>query len=320
VYKAEIMAVRTTNAPAPPRQIRCRQIVAADIDAVSDLFARGFGKTPEHWRRCFQRLTDYPSVPVFPKYGYTLVCNGVPVGAILLIFMEVGCKEKSVRCHVCSWYVEPAYRGYASMLAAHALRRTDVTYVNAAPSLHTLPILKTHGYVRYSSGWFAALPALSPRRPGARVTIVGRDTADIAGLRAREAGMLRDHAGYGCLSLVCVTSEGAYPFVFRRRKFGVVPFAYLVYSRSIEDFVHLAGPIGRHLMRRGVPLVFVDATGPIPGLIGRYIGNYPKYYKGPNQPRLGDLAYSELVMLRFEGDAISRRRRYVDHNRHTEIE
>jgi hypothetical protein len=49
---------------------------------------------------------------------------------------------------------------------------------------------------------------------------------------------------------------------------------------------------------RGRPLVIVDANGPIPGLVGMCCdGKAPKYFKGPQRPSFGDLAYTEAVMF-----------------------
>jgi len=105
--------------------------------------------------------------------------------------------------------------------------------------------------------------------------------------------------------LVCSSGNRRYPFVFMpRRKFGLVPFAHLVYCRDVADFVRFAGPLGRFLAWRGYPLVVLDSNGPIRGLIGAYFGTHPKYFKGPDQPRLGDLAYSELAMFRIAGEWI----------------
>ena len=60
----------------------------------------------------------------------------------------------------------------------------------------------------------------------------------------------------------------------------------------------LAGPIGRYLAVRGRPLVIIDSNGPIPGLIGKYVdGKAPKYFKGPDRPHFGDLAYTEAVLF-----------------------
>jgi hypothetical protein len=42
----------------------------------------------------------------------------------------------------------------------------------------------------------------------------------------------------------------------------------------------------------------IDSNGPIPGLIGKYFGNQaPKYFKGPDRPSCGDLAYTEAAMF-----------------------
>lgn len=103
----------------------------------------------------------------------------------------------------------------------------------------------------------------------------------------------------GCISLVCATSEDATPFVFRPRvAWKAIPCAQLVYCRDVDDFVRFAGPLGRFLARRGMPFVVVDANGAIAGLVGVYRrGSRPKYFKGPQPPRLGDLAYTECAIM-----------------------
>jgi hypothetical protein len=111
--------------------------------------------------------------------------------------------------------------------------------------------------------------------------------------------ILQEHAAHGCISLWCATSERAYPFVFRPRLVrGFVPCAQLIYCRDVSDLVRFAGPVGRALAWRGRPLVLIDANGPIPGLLGWFgRGRMPKYFKGPQRPRLGDLAYTEYALL-----------------------
>jgi hypothetical protein len=120
-----------------------------------------------------------------------------------------------------------------------------------------------------------------------------------AALEACERDLLSDHAAYGCFILWCVTADRAHPFVFRPRAMkGISICAQLIYCRDIEDFIRFAGPIGRYLTLRGKPLVIVDSNGSIPGLIGKYLAGWmPKYFKGPDRPRLGDLAYTESAMF-----------------------
>ena len=66
----------------------------------------------------------------------------------------------------------------------------------------------------------------------------------------------------------------------------------------MADFVRFAGPIGWFLARRGLPFVIIDANAPMPGLAGWYShGDMPKYFKGPQRPRLGDLAFTEYAVM-----------------------
>jgi hypothetical protein len=78
----------------------------------------------------------------------------------------------------------------------------------------------------------------------------------------------------------------------------IIPCFQLAYCRDISDFVHFARPLGRYLALHGRPLVMMDANGPVEGMVGGYFeGVRPKYFKGPNPPRLGDLAYTETSLF-----------------------
>ncbi|MGA8690213.1 MAG: hypothetical protein WB662_09990 [Methyloceanibacter sp.] len=184
------------------------------------------------------------------------------------------------------------------MLVSRALKYKHVTYFNITPAPHTVPILEAQGYVRYCVGRFVCVPALSAWSYGSRVKAVAPGMCADEDLPSSEIELLQAHANYGCMSLTCSSANRRHPFIFAlRRKFGFLPYAYLAYCRDLEDFVRFAGPLGRFLAWRGFPLVVLDSNSPLRGLIGTYSAAFPKYFKGPDQPRLGDLAYSERVMF-----------------------
>ena len=99
---------------------------------------------------------------------------------------------------------------------------------------------------------------------------------------AAEYDLLRTHVDYGCISIWCMTPERAHAFAFLPRLVkGIVPCAQLVYCRDIKTFTRFARPVGRYLALRGRPLTIIDANGPIPNLVGKYVpGKLPKYFKG----------------------------------------
>jgi hypothetical protein len=279
--------------------IRCRQISESDIDSVASLLTRGFSRhNRQFWLRALAQLRDRRSPDGFPKYGYLLESNGAPVGALLLIFSALGTGGSSIRCNVSSWYVEPEFRGYASMLVSQALRHKNVTYMNVSPAPNTWPIIEAQGFSRYCNGIFIAAPALNMfTADGVKVVkakAAGGDFYDPV-----EQDLLLQHAELGCISLWCVGKEQAYPFVFRPRVVrAVIPCVQLIYCREIADFVRFAGSIGWYLATRGRPLVIIDSNEPIPGLVGVFRhGRMPKYFKGSEPPRLGDLAFTEYAML-----------------------
>jgi hypothetical protein len=285
--------------PAPA--IRCRQISDADIPGIIALLTRGFPSRQQHfWRQALAQLGARQPPSGLPKYGYLLESADAPVGAILLICSEVRSGGEPIRrCNLSSWYVEPAFRSYAPLLVSRALSHRNVTYLNVSPAPHTRPIIEAQGFARYSEGIFVAAPMLNGLfgATGARVFDARRRPA--VGFEPFEWEILQQHAALGCVSLWCVTSERAYPFVFRPRlakKF--LPCMQLIYCRQLDDFVRFAGPLGRFLALRGRPFVILDATAPIPGLVGIFrCGSMPKYFRGPHPPRLGDLAYTEYAVM-----------------------
>lgn len=281
-------------------RIRCREIGSADVDRIADLLTHGFPeRTRKFWSRALRRLSEHSTPAGFPQYGYMLECDGRPVGVILLICscFDIG-GQKRVRCNVSSWYVEPAYRIYGALLASRALKHEQATYFNVTPRPWTLRILEAQGYKRYCNGRFVAIPALSGRLWGACVTPVTPDTRAGEDLSCYEVDLLLKHAAYGCISVTCSWGKRRHPFIFLPRcKAKLVPFAYLAYCRQMDDFVRFAGPLGRFLAMRGLPLIVIDANGPVKGLIGSYSDGAPKYFKGPVPPRLGDLAYSERALF-----------------------
>ena len=288
---------------SPGSGLRCRQIAEADIPAVSALLARGFHKrSSQFWKRALDKLGKREPPPSLPKYGYLIERAGVPVGALLIICatLRTG-SETLTRCNFSSWYVEPEFRLQATLLVSMALRRKDVTYINVSPAQHTLAIIEAQGFSRYCDGVFMAVPLFSPRMRSerGRVRIFdAHEHADIS-FDSGERELLLNHASLGCISVWCQTPNRAYPFVFRRRILeSVIPCMQLIYCREVADFVRFAVPLGRFLALRGGFLVMIDANGPIPGLLGKFFRDkMPKYFRGSDQPRLGDLAYTEIPVL-----------------------
>jgi hypothetical protein len=285
-----------------PLRVRCREIAAPDLDQIADLLRRGFPTHPRgFWRGALDQLSKHATPPGLPRYGHLLECNGAPVGVRLMIFSTIEVNgEPAIRCNVSSWYVEPAYRLYAAVLDSRASSYQHVTYFNITPSQHTLPIVEALGYVRYCNGRFLTAPAVRTNDRDLRISRVTRTTSVDIDLGSFENDLLLKHADYGCISVICTLRGLSYPFVFLPlRKAGLIPYAYLAYCRQLEDFVRFAGSLGRFLARHGYLLVVVDSNGPVKGLVGRYFDDAPKYFKGPNQPHTGDIAYSERVIFRF---------------------
>jgi hypothetical protein len=256
---------------------------------------RGLGYESNFYLEILRRLERHPTPDGFPKYGYVLVADGALVGAIILIFSKI---ESSIRCHVTSWYVEPAYRSYATLFFAKALANDKVTYLNTSARPSVWPIIEAQGFVKFSHGQFIFPAFRWLLHIEDQVKLASADTIPTSHFEPFERELLLAHAEYGCISFWCITPERAYPFVFWRRRFRyIVPGAQLIYCNDIDDIKRFAGAIGSYLTSLGVFFVGIDSNGPIAGLSGVYLdGKSPRWYKGP-KPRLGNLAYTQIAMV-----------------------
>jgi hypothetical protein len=109
----------------------------------------------------------------FPRYGYMLDQDGMPVGVLLLIYSSRDDGGRiSIRCNLSSWYVEPAYRNYAPMLTTVAQRHKHVTYVNISPAHWTWRTIEAQGFQAYCGGLFFSFPALSHPEKDMRIEII----------------------------------------------------------------------------------------------------------------------------------------------------
>ncbi|MBR0953622.1 acyl-CoA acyltransferase [Bradyrhizobium canariense] len=282
--------------------IRCREIEPTDLDAVANLLAHGFARRPRYyWMNGLRRMSVRDVPQGFPRFGYMLDYAGMPVGVLLLIYTarEDGCGT-SIRCNLSSWYVDPAYRNYASMLTSVAQRHKQVTYINISPAHWTWRTIEAQGFHAYCGGVFFSFPALSSLAKSMRVEIVPQDVKAIDGLSEADVVLLARHASCGCLSVVCRAGDGrVYPFVLLPMRIrGVrVPAMRLIYCHDVADYVACANAIGRFLLWRGRIMIALDANGSMNDLVGFYRGHRGrKYFKGPHRPRLADLSDSELVI------------------------
>jgi hypothetical protein len=291
------------DVPAPAAKLKVREIRESDLNAVARLLNRGFSfRSIDYWLRGLERHARRPRPANYPAFGYCLDLGGAPVGVILLLFSEVRAgAEMVVRCNVSSWYVEPAFRAFAPLMVKVAIKEKNVTYFNITPAPHTWSTVEAQGFSVYCKGQIYGALMLSAPVRGAGVQLFS--AADVGGLDDYEADLLRQHDGFGCLSLVVRDGTDAYPFVFQKHHVkGVVPVSRLLYCRRIADLHRFAGNLGRFLARRGALLVRFDANGPFSGIVGWYTEKRGrKYAKGPNPPQLGDLAFTEAAL--FDGEA-----------------
>jgi hypothetical protein len=272
------------------------------IDQVVECLQRGFPHRPKnYWVGGLEKMSTRALIDNYPRYGYALEATGKIVGVILLIFTRLETPAGScVRCNISSWCVDAEYRASSLLLHMMAVKRREVTYINISPAKHTQSTIEALGFRRLTNGQVFFMPSLSTPHPNVRVCAFKSEAPESALLSEGERQVLIDHSALGCRALVCHEGDAAFPFVFQPRAVlrRLIPCPHLIYCRSMDEFLRLAGSIGRYLLFRTGPFCSVDAVRPMRGLAGRYFHNRnPKYFKGPVPPTVGDLSYTELSIF-----------------------
>ncbi len=281
-------------------RVGCRAITDDDADPVIDLLCVGFPSRPKsYWQTAFQTLRNRGVPEGCPRYGHVLIVDSTIVGVILLICVAVPDEDDVLRCNLSSWYVDPRFRIYASLMIKVALSHPGLTYTNTSSVAHTRETILSQGFAPYAEGQILAITAVGRRVPGLIIARIGPDHGD-AGADDPMTKLLVDHARLGCISLRCTLDGEAFPFVFLRRHIPHVglPCAQLIYCRDLASFWRFKGPLGRQLLKSGLLITMSEANEPVPGFLSRFFrGRSPAYFSGPHRPRLGDLAYGESVLF-----------------------
>ncbi len=309
----EVRESQGAAAPGAPRAVppplRCRPIVEADLENVVALLVRGFReRTAAYWRDGLDRMANLAIPEGCPRFGYVMAAGDRLVGVVLTIYSPSRDPDGTdAWCNISSWYVEPPYRAYATLLDKMVLRRPRTTVLNISAAPHTVPGHEARGFRRIGAGQILAAPTLAPATPGARIRGIGPGDA-MAELAPEEARILRDHAAFGCVALVGSDGLGHEPFVFVRHPvqalawrlgFSPVHYGQLIYCRSTGALPRFARQIGWHLLaRHALPAVVVDADGPLPGFGGWFHAGWGlRLKRGADTVRPGDLAYTEMVIF-----------------------
>jgi hypothetical protein len=289
-------------ADAIDTEARCRLIEEADLEAVVDCLVRNFPKrSRDYWRNGLAAMAQCTRLAGFPRWGYLLEADRAVVGVLLQIgSTREDSNGSSLRSNLSSWCVDEAYRSFAFVLHRRSVSRVDATYVNISAAPHTHKMIEALGFRRYGAGLMLFVPLLSRGAPGARVVEYSQERPEAAMLKPAERRLLADHAAFGCRALIGVRDGVAFPIVLQWRALwrGKIPAAHVLYCPSEAELVPFARALGLYCARRGRLFVFVDAAGPIAGLVGGFLpGREPRYFKGPSKPTPCDLAYTELAIL-----------------------
>jgi hypothetical protein len=219
------------------------------------------------------------------------------VGVLLVVWTPTNLLPKGqMRANLSSWYVKPEFRSFAAMLLAKVSRSAAVTYTNVSAAPNTIEICLALGFKQYTSGQSVCLPLLSYDQSVNRVSHFepGR-----SGLRPIDDEIAAKHVAMGCLAFVGQFDGKKCLFLFvRRRVKKWIPAAQLIFCENMDSFSSCARSLGWELAKHGLFLIICDANERLKHFPSVYFeGKVPKYFKGPDAPRIGDLSFTEIPVF-----------------------
>jgi len=273
-----------------------REIGEEDLPEVVTLLAEGFPRRrPNYWRRGLANMRALPPVPGYPRHGYLLEEDGAVQGVILLLSTKIN--NAAPRANLSSWYVRDAYRTKAPILYQLATMQDHGLHVNLSPAAHVVPIAKAFGFKSYTSG-VCLIDARASLRPARRWRLTRYRPVLAGTISAPMAEVAARHLGYGCSVLMLQNGVAPPELLIYRPKFikGCIPCAQILHG-STDHVLAAAGPLMRHLLRRGILFALVDIgeatrTDGFPS----YPGHCLRYSKG-GAPEIGDLLDSEYAVF-----------------------
>jgi hypothetical protein len=276
--------------------MKIREIDETDLPAVIALFADSFRRRPRsYWQRGFENMRLLPSIPGQPRYGYLLDSDDGIQAALLLLSTKV--HDNVIRTNLSTWCARPAYRSVAILLHTRALKQQAQLYVNLSPATNVEPILHVSGFSPYTNG----VCLLDPRAAmhPSNGYLLTRYDAKTGPLLPRDSAIIADrHQRYGCSVLVLQRDSEWIDLLIYRLKWikGILPCAQMM-SGAPEKILTAAGPLMRHLLKRGIATALVDITEHVQMLGARsFWGRNRRYVKGP-WPAVGDMLDSEFALF-----------------------
>jgi hypothetical protein len=285
----------------PDDTFAIRELEDRDLPALARILAEGFRRhSLGFWEDRLRLIADRDRAPGTQKYGYGIEANGLQGAALTLGSLHGSPESPQTVVNISSWTVRPSHRGPpAKELYRHASSFSGFTYSNLSAAAHTLKTITNFGFRESTAGQVLAVGVR--KIPGSLRRIVPLHGAASAGLTPDKVALMRYHEGRGCLSFCLELEDRLAPFIFLRRRIKPgIPVAQLIYCERMSDLQENSRSIYFAVLARGYIALLVDASGPIPGLKGRYFpGKAAKYYKGPALPYAVDHTYSEMVYIGF---------------------
>lgn len=277
----------------------------SNLDRALELLRRGFPKQSQaFWLRGIERSRCRMSRGTGWPLGYLLHVKERSVG-VLLTFARHRARPaggSDTIVNLSSWYVEPSARIAAPLMLKKVMAGGHDMLTDLSPSHAVAQMLPPLGFSRWNEGVIAMAAPEAMAGLFKKAAVMAPDDIPAGALSDADWQLLSDHDRLGCLCAGLYDGAGWHPLVFAPMQIKGVRTAYLMFARSRRAVLAHRGAVAWHLMKRGMPVLCMDADAEerVGGCMF-FAGKRPKYFRGNGPRDCTDYSYSELVFLGPDG-------------------
>lgn len=278
--------------------MQLRPITDDVLDDAIAVLRRGFPERPAaFWRDGFARVCAFCGGGSRPP-GYLMNVGGADVG-VLLTFANTRTEPQPI-VNLSSWYIDAKHRWLAPRMLQKLTGCSKTLYTDLTPTPQLRPIIERLGFRARSDGAiFHLLPWTWLTQPR-NADVIALEAIRSSDIPETTLSMMQEHAELGCIAFALWDGTALHPLVFVPMRRRGIPFARLAYAQHKSAVANHLGPLARHLLARGLPLLMIDGfDSERPPHCAFTRKAPPIYVKGDMAPDAVDFTYSELVLLRL---------------------
>lgn len=252
--------------------MKLRPILKADAPVAATLLAEGF---PVHsrtrWQDYVRRLFAHVEHMGGDSIGHIGSVGGHDIGIGLAIPGTRGAYEASMRpvVNLAAFYLRPGNEWVTTLFLRRMMKDPSIEYVDLTASPQMREVNRLLGFTDRTRGIVIVSTALAAMLPGPHVRIIPFRELPLDAMSPDHRDILAQHDRLQAISLAAEVDDTCHPLILVKGCRKRMKSARIVLARDRDLVRAIAGPLSRHLLRRGFHFFEFESLAPVrlPGAV-----------------------------------------------------